>query len=114
MAKEHPLFVSSLLLLLLVTNPALGFQNLSALSSPNRQALTPYRKNGCSMQKRVTSLSLEAKKDKSMPDQKKKNEWDLGLLLVFMTPWRNPNSIFVYMFLILYGLGKMSEAGITK
>eukprot|EP00977_Amphora_coffeiformis_P008490 scaffold1923_cov160-Amphora_coffeaeformis.AAC.2 len=34
----------------------------------------------------------------------------LQLFLVYMTPWRNPNSIFVYLLIILYALGKYSEA----
>jgi hypothetical protein len=27
-----------------------------------------------------------------------------------MTPWRNPNSIFVYLFVIIIVLGKIKEA----
>jgi hypothetical protein len=34
----------------------------------------------------------------------------LRMLLAYATPWRNPNSIFVYMILILYLLGTYSEA----
>jgi len=34
----------------------------------------------------------------------------LELLLLYMTPWKNPNSIFVYMIIILFLLGKYSEA----
>ena len=39
-----------------------------------------------------------------------KQDWDFGLFLVYMTPWKNPNSIFVYLFLTLYLLGEYSEA----
>lgn len=39
------------------------------------------------------------------------SELDGGaLLLTYMTPWRNPNSIFVYMLLTVYCLGKYSES----
>jgi len=34
----------------------------------------------------------------------------LDLILLYMTPWRNPNSIFVYLFAIIYVLGKISES----
>eukprot|EP00536_Pseudo-nitzschia_multiseries_P001118 jgi/Psemu1/2584/gm1.2584_g len=55
---------------------------------------------------------LNAKKKKAVveeePEREKNNP--LGLLIVYMTPWRNPNSIFVYMFGIVYALGKYSEA----
>jgi hypothetical protein len=41
--------------------------------------------------------------------EEKEQPRGLGLVLLFMTPWRNPNSIFVYMFGILYVLGKYGE-----
>ena len=50
----------------------------------------------------ITSSSVEEEEEREQPR-------GLGLVLLFMTPWRNPNSIFVYMFLILYGLGKYGE-----
>lgn len=34
----------------------------------------------------------------------------LQLLILYATPWYNPNSIFVYLFALLYALGKYSEA----
>ena len=55
-----------------------------------------------------TCLSLKINK-KDKPEEKKKMEWGLDLFLVYMTPWRNPNSIFVYLLLLLYSLGKYSE-----
>lgn len=42
------------------------------------------------------------------PEREKKN--GLELVLLYMTPWRNPNSIFVYMIGTVYLLGKYSEA----
>ena len=56
-------------------------------------------------------IVLDAKKKKTVeeePVREKKNAFEL--VLVYMTPWRNPNSIFVYMFTALYFLGKYSEA----
>jgi hypothetical protein len=59
----------------------------------------------------TTSLSL---RKKNTPEIKKedvrKQVWDWKLVLVYMTPWKNPNSIFVYMFALLYALGKYSES----
>jgi hypothetical protein len=56
------------------------------------------------------TTALQAKKDLNKDDPvKKEMEWDFGLVLLFMNPLRNPNSIFVYMFLILFVLGKYSE-----
>lgn len=34
----------------------------------------------------------------------------LSMFLAYATPWRNPNSIFVYLILIVYLLGTYSEA----
>ena len=37
-------------------------------------------------------------------------EADWGsIILLFLTPWRNPNSIFLYMLVIVSVLGKMNE-----
>jgi hypothetical protein len=54
-----------------------------------------------------TGTHLLAKKNPVEPEREKSDA--LGLLLLYMTPWRNPNSIFVYMLLLLYALGKFSE-----
>ena len=43
-------------------------------------------------------------------DEVIKQKWDFSLFLTYMTPWINPNSVFVYLFLTLYALGKYSEA----
>jgi len=58
-----------------------------------------------------SSTEINAKKKKiaeEEPERKKNNAFELVLL--FMTPWRNPNSIFVYLFGTVYFLGKYSEA----
>jgi hypothetical protein len=28
----------------------------------------------------------------------------LDLILIYATPWKNPNSIFIYFFLVIYGI----------
>ncbi|KAG7342190.1 hypothetical protein IV203_007282 [Nitzschia inconspicua] len=56
----------------------------------------------------VTTTSLFVKKKPVEQEKEKTNA--LGLFILYMTPWRNPNSIFVYMLLLLYALGKYSEA----
>jgi hypothetical protein len=61
----------------------------------------------------ITMLSAKKmgnKKKKTEEDDKIQQEWDAALLITFMTPWKNPNSIFVYMFGLLYLLGKYSES----
>jgi hypothetical protein len=61
-------------------------------------------------------IVLDAKKKKKISssveeeeEREREQPRGLGLVLLFMTPWRNPNSIFVYMFGILYVLGKYGE-----
>ena len=55
-------------------------------------------------------VSLEAAKKKGAEKKERETVTDPAkLVLLYMTPWRNPNSIFVYLFGILYALGKYSE-----
>ena len=54
-----------------------------------------------------TPLSVQKKKQE--PVEKEKQVDALTLLKTYMTPWRNPNSIFVYLGAALYVLGKYSE-----
>lgn len=65
----------------------------AVLTSPPKVSLNAYKK-------RVPQAKKEGK-EKTSP---------LTLFLTYMTPWRNPNSIFVYMFITLYVLGTISEA----
>jgi len=60
------------------------------------------------IQKKKTNNDSKTKKK---PTSKKESVTDsLQLLLAYATPWRNPNSIFVYMLLTLYILGSIEEA----
>ena len=61
--------------------------------------------------KSSTGLNLVNKKQKEPePVVEKEKREGLDLFFLYMTPWRNPNSLFVYIFVILYCLGKYSEA----
>jgi hypothetical protein len=56
--------------------------------------------------------ALAAKKggqDDKIPEREKASS-GLDLFLLYMTPWRNPNSIFVYFILIINILAKVREA----
>jgi len=55
----------------------------------------------------TTSALMAAKKK---PEAREKIENPLELLILYATPWKNPNSIFVYLFVLVYCLGKYSES----
>lgn len=58
---------------------------------------------------------LEAKKAKVSPEEQREPPSAMTLFVTYMTPWKNPNSIFAYMLIILIALGKYSETHvITK
>jgi len=92
-------------------------ENSSSLFSNNQPitSLIPVQPTASSF----TSLNAIKQKntDKTIISKKEtgtKNEMDqprgLALVFYYMLPWRNPNSIFVYMFGTVYVLGKISEA----
>ncbi|CAB9508940.1 expressed unknown protein [Seminavis robusta] len=54
-------------------------------------------------------FAIKKQDDKKSPEKRKVVD-PLELFVAYATPWRNPNSIFVYMFVALYALGKYSEA----
>jgi len=55
----------------------------------------------------VHTSSLHAKKSEREEVEQIRG-W--RLVLLYMTPWKNPNSIFVYLLATLYILGTISEA----
>ena len=57
----------------------------------------------------VGSSALAATKKRNTPPKEKITD-PLELVLLYMTPWRNPNSIFIYMIATVIILGKISEA----
>jgi hypothetical protein len=62
------------------------------------------------LQTPTSSIALHAKKQPSTPEPEREKTDGLGLFFLYMTPWKNPNSIFVYMLAGLYFLGKYSQA----
>jgi len=60
-----------------------------------------------------SSLMATKKKKNDESKEREKIENPVELLLLYMTPWKNPNSIFVYLFLVVYCLGKYSESQAT-
>jgi hypothetical protein len=60
-----------------------------------------------------TTALFVGKQDKKPTDSKVDPSTEIDgfrMFLAYATPWRNPNSIFVYLFLIIFLLGKYSEA----
>ena len=55
-------------------------------------------------------MAAKNKKSNETKDKRGKIENPVELVLLYMTPWKNPNSIFVYLFAIVYVLGKYSES----
>lgn len=55
-------------------------------------------------------INNKKKKGAVVEPPEKEKVGGIGLFFLYMTPWKNPNSIFVYMLLTLYFLGKYSEA----
>ena len=65
------------------------------------------------MSARADTAVFAAKKQKgseAKEGEKKQVVDPLELFILFMTPWRNPNSIFIYMLLIINILGRMQES----
>jgi hypothetical protein len=88
-----------------------AFQHSALMSGSTkfvRSALSMDRNGFFRPTKTVSETVLLAKKKPEEPEREKND--GLSLFLLYMTPWKNPNSIFVYMLLLLYVLGKSSEA----
>ena len=62
----------------------------------------------------LSSTELDAKKKKGEEEPLREKKNALELVILYMTPWRNPNSIFVYLFAGVYFLGKYSEATLAS
>lgn len=62
------------------------------------------------LQQRLSGATVFAKKvSRDDSNQESDQPRGISLLILYMTPWRNPNSLFVYLFLTVYLLGKYSE-----
>ncbi|VEU42518.1 unnamed protein product [Pseudo-nitzschia multistriata] len=107
--KNIRAFLPVLCLLLLSIQ---GIESFEVGSRAIKRSPSAARVPSNQLSNRAEPLSiLNAKKKKTVEEKTEKEERSgFGLFLVYMTPWRNPNSIFVYMFGVLYCLGKYSEA----
>lgn len=95
--------------------PSFGYlPRYQATSSLVSSTKVDQRGNLVERKPSTSTISLKASNKKNRKveakDETIQQKWNFSLFLVYMTPWRNPNSIFVYMFLILYCLGKYSES----
>lgn len=123
--NECPIFLNDTILMMMMTTMMRGYSLLwmvfLLLTPPVVEAFTVAPRTAVltlttttrqqqqqQQQKRSSLLLLAGKKPSS--DKKETQAWDLNLLILFMTPWKNPNSIFVYMLGLLYVLGTISEA----
>lgn len=84
------------------------------LRSPTRPSTTTSTST-TNIPPSLVPLLQAAKKQTPPTTNKQKRETvqitdPLELLVLYLTPWKNPNSIFVYLFALLYILGTISEA----
>ena len=78
-------------------------------SKPVSKKTTPVKKSNV---KNSAKNNAPVKKQPtgSVFDVKMSEETPIGTILIsFLIPWRNPNSIFLYMLIIVSVLGKMNE-----
>ncbi|KAL3941122.1 MAG: hypothetical protein SGBAC_004461 [Bacillariaceae sp.] len=91
------------------------------LGSPSTEAFTPSSKILAANSKHaaksanvvntpVVALKAYKKREPAKTPEEKEKTPPLKLFITYMTPWLNPNSIFVYMFAVVIALGKYSEA----
>jgi hypothetical protein len=80
----------------------------AVLSRPSSKAVEEFSSPAFSHSQ--LSAYKRNKKNSTKGKTEEEPEKKPNLVLAYLTPWRNPNSIFVYLFLIVYILGSMSEA----
>mmetsp|Transcript_8537 Transcript_8537/g.17811 ORF Transcript_8537/g.17811 Transcript_8537/m.17811 type:complete len:133 (+) Transcript_8537:78-476(+) len=112
------MLLTALCMLLVITQRVESFQigsSVAKINSPTSRLSSNHVVSVIEQERWLSTpastTALNAKKKKVVeeePVREKKNA--LELVLLYMTPWRNPNSIFLYMFGALYFLGKYSEA----
>ena len=82
------------------------------IKTSEQQNLLSMPTHFCQTSPSSTQIYAKGKGGKEEPEREEKNA--LELVLLYLTPWRNPNSIFLYLFGIVYFLGKYSEATILN
>eukprot|EP00986_Skeletonema_menzelii_P008066 scaffold3306_cov151-Skeletonema_menzelii.AAC.7 len=82
-----------------------GLNNAFKISKPTtaaKKSAPPTKKsNTPAKKKQPTGSVFNVKMSEETP-------WS-SILLSFLIPWRNPNSIFLYLLIIVFVLGKMNE-----
>ena len=108
-----PTVLVSLAVILLASHPIESFQPISrAAQTPSRHfdlAKSTEQQSFGSSALSLTEMNLKKKKAPAEEPVREKNS-PAELVLLYMTPWRNPNSLFVYLFGAVWLLGKYSEA----
>ena len=94
------------------TNPETNPYPMSApvtrwVQGPQRRSPTVLAAKN---KKSGSTSKAPAKKDTTSNVVRTKIDNPVELVLLYMTPWKNPNSIFVYLFLAVFLLGKYSES----
>jgi len=125
--KQGPLqLILAFLLFLAATKGAASFLVLSpqefsrkqfsrlppSLSPSPREGKVPSPSSRSINSRHIVFLSAKNQNKGASPPQPREREKitdPLQLVLLYMTPWKNPNSIFVYMLLVVYVLGKLNE-----
>mmetsp|Transcript_15921 Transcript_15921/g.20213 ORF Transcript_15921/g.20213 Transcript_15921/m.20213 type:complete len:129 (+) Transcript_15921:84-470(+) len=120
------LLTATVVAVIAVTTTCHAFQPVSRtvqVTAPNRvsslelfQAKPTFsfagktKKKNNNINKKKTVAKKKNNKNKGKVEEEEVKSKGANLILAYMTPWRNPNSIFVYMFGLLYALGKYSES----
>ena len=110
------MLLPTILLLLIAARQIESFQLGPKLAQTNKPAFQISPDNHLGLVQSspfISPTQLYAKKKQEEPVKEQQTN-PVELLITYMTPWRNPNSIFVYLFLGVYLLGKYSEAKIQS
>jgi len=96
----------------IVPHPSVALETRELPPAPPRSAFPPVHSvRGPPVIGRFNVVSLDAKKGKLTDEEKPLQEMPSAteLLFAFMNPLRNPNSIFIYMLILLQVLGTIKE-----
>ena len=79
------------------------FNNISGIGGLNKASKsTAPKKNN------ITKGISKSTKSTGADTSSEPTDWS-KIFVAFLTPWRNPNSILLYLFIIVYVLGKIGE-----
>ena len=118
--KSLPLLIAAVMLAILGVMPRIDA--FPGMNCDGRATLTTAttrrfidvasgnRERDLAVMGRTTMFALNKKKKEEAKIETRQVTDPLELFILYATPWRNPNSIFVYLLAGLYVLGKYSEA----